>query len=64
MIDPHCRIGRIRFKSHRGREQRKDKQSIREAKRAMTAALRLIVDGPAQRDLFGSMQFSDAGRRG
>jgi hypothetical protein len=38
-VDPHCRIGRIRFKRHRGREERKDKASIKDALKATTAAL-------------------------
>jgi ABC-type cobalamin/Fe3+-siderophores transport system ATPase subunit len=38
-IDSHCRIGRIRFKRHRGREERKDKASIKAALNATTAAL-------------------------
>lgn len=42
-VDPHCRIGRIRFKRHRGREARKDKASIRAALKATTDALRASI---------------------
>ncbi len=38
-IEPHCRIGRIRFKSHRGREPRKDAARIKAAREATTARL-------------------------
>lgn len=40
IIDPHCRIGRIRFKRHRRREKRRDAKAIVKAQIA-TAHLNL-----------------------
>lgn len=55
-IDPHCRIGRIRFKRHHDRLPRKDKRSIERAFRNMTKRLK------AELGLIGAAQTEGMGR--
>lgn len=71
-VDPHCRIGRIRFKHHRDRLPRKDKRAIERAFRNTTAKLEAEVAAQRFReiapDLFLALarqaQIAQMGRQG